>query len=84
MSGQRSAATPDLDEIRSWGATVDLPAAGRAFGLGRNQAYELAKRDEFPVRVLKIGHRYRVVVAELLAVLQGEPAPEPAEVVRSA
>ena len=61
--------TPTLDEIRTWGATTDVVTAGTAFGLGRNKSYELASRGEFPVPVLKIGVQYRVVVGEILAVL---------------
>jgi hypothetical protein len=62
---------PQLDEIRAWGATTDVVKAGSAFGLGRNKSYELARGGDFPVRVIQIGHAYRVVVAELLAVLEG-------------
>ncbi|WP_460443879.1 hypothetical protein [Amycolatopsis cihanbeyliensis] len=43
--------------------------AGRALGLGRTLAYELAKKDEFPCRVLRLGNSYRVVTADLLRVL---------------
>lgn len=63
---------PTLDEIRTWPATVDLVTAGRPFGLGRNGSYELAKAGRFPVRVIKIGHRLRVVTAELVALLAAE------------
>ncbi|GAB3494021.1 DNA-binding protein [Amycolatopsis cihanbeyliensis] len=48
---------------------VDLLTAGRALGLGRTLAYELAKKDEFPCRVLRLGNSYRVVTADLLRVL---------------
>lgn len=61
---------PSLDEIRSWGATTDVPTAGTAFGFGRSRSYELAKAGEFPVRTIKIGSTYRVVVSELIAVLE--------------
>ena len=40
-------------------ATVDLMTAARALGLGRTKAYELARRDEFPCRVIRIGETYR-------------------------
>jgi hypothetical protein len=36
-------------------ATVDLMTVARALGLGRTQAYELARREQFPCRVLRIG-----------------------------
>lgn len=63
------AETPTLEEIRSWGATTDVVRAGLALGLGRNRSYELARAGVFPVRVIRIGRSYRVVVAELLAIL---------------
>lgn len=46
-------------------ATVSVPEAGQELGIGRNTAYELARTGEFPVRVLKIGSRYRVSRADL-------------------
>lgn len=63
---------PTLDEIRAWPATVDVVKAGRAFGLGRNGSYEAARAGLLPVRVIKIGHRLRVVTAELVALLAAE------------
>jgi hypothetical protein len=68
-SAKPTPSTPTLDEIRTWGATTDVVTAGTAFGLGRNKSYDLAARGEFPVPVLKIGVQYRVVVGEILAVL---------------
>ena len=57
------------DRIRALGAVTDLPTAARIFGLGRALAYELAKNNDFPVPVLRVGSRYRVPVAPLLAAL---------------
>jgi hypothetical protein len=45
------------------------PTAARAWGFGRSVAYDLARRGLFPCRVLRIGGRYRVVTADLLASL---------------
>src|SRR4051794_41351845 len=59
--------------IRGLGAVTDLPTAGHIFGLGRSLAYELAKNDQFPAPVLRIGSRYRVPVAGILTAL-GIPA----------
>lgn len=73
MREQERTRPPRLDEIRQWGATTDVVTAATAFGIGRNRAYELAKLGQFPVRVVKIGRTYRVVVAELLAVLMAQP-----------
>lgn len=60
-------AAPTLDEVRGWPATVDVPTAGRAYGLTRANAFRLARCGEFPARVMKIGGRYRVVTASIIA-----------------
>lgn len=57
------------DELLALPAAIDLPTAGRAFGFGRNKAFELARRGEFPVRVLRLGNSYRVPTAEVLRAL---------------
>jgi hypothetical protein len=49
-----------MDELLALPVSVDLVTAGRAFGMGRTKSFELARRDEFPCRVLKIGKKYRV------------------------
>ena len=41
----------------------------RTLGIGRTKAHELAKRGEFPCRVIKIGERYRVPFVALLHLL---------------
>lgn len=48
---------------------VDVPTAGALFGLGRDSAYRLARSGGFPVPVLRLGRRYVVTRASLLAVL---------------
>ncbi|MET8041485.1 helix-turn-helix domain-containing protein [Micromonospora sp. NPDC005215] len=48
---------------------TDLSTAARIFGLSRSVAYDLAKRGEFPVAVLRFGSRYRVPVAAILHAL---------------
>ncbi|MFI0453108.1 DNA-binding protein [Actinomadura sp. 6N118] len=69
-----------MGELLDLPATVDLPTAGRAFGLGRNTSYQLARRGEFPCRVLRLGRSYVVPTAELLRVLgldlPNGPTPE--------
>jgi hypothetical protein len=62
-------------------ATVDLMTAAAALGMGRTKAYELARRDEFPCRVIRIGETYRVPtpgLLELLGVTAEVPAARPA------
>jgi hypothetical protein len=50
-------------------AAIDLDTANRALGLGRSKGYELARRDLYPCRVLRLGKKYRVITADLLRVL---------------
>lgn len=62
---------PTLDEIRSWPATVSMPTACSALGIGKSCGYDAARRGEFPARVIKVGGRVRVCTASLLQVLEG-------------
>jgi excisionase family DNA binding protein len=64
-------------ELLALPAVVDVSTAARALGLGRSTAYELARRGEFPCRVLRIGSSYRIPTAELLRVLGIEAADQP-------
>jgi predicted DNA-binding transcriptional regulator AlpA len=65
---------PTIDEIRTWPATVDPPTGGSPFGISRSYSYELIKRGEFPAKVIKVGGKYRVVTASILAVLGAQDA----------
>lgn len=71
-------------ELLALPVVVDVPTAARALGLGRSTAYELARRDEFPCPVLRVGSSYRVPTAGLLRVLgielpgEHRHAPRPA------
>jgi predicted DNA-binding transcriptional regulator AlpA len=68
------------DELLALPATIGLPTAGRAIGIGRNQAYDLAARGEFPCKVLKLGSRYKVVTSDLLQLLGIAPDKQPGSV----
>lgn len=57
------------DDLYRWPLTVDVPTAGALFGLGRDLSMKLAKSGEFPVAVLRLGSRYRVTRAALIAAL---------------
>ncbi|MEV0912705.1 helix-turn-helix domain-containing protein [Streptomyces sp. NPDC049967] len=60
-------------------AAIDLVTAGRALGLGRTTAYDLAKRGEFPVPLMKLGAQYRCTRASLFRLLDIEqPTASPA------
>jgi hypothetical protein len=56
-------------ELLALPAAVDLATAARALAIGRTRAFELARRGEFPVPVLRVGVTYRVPTAPLLRLL---------------
>jgi len=58
-----------LAELLALPLMVDVSTAARALGLSRSTGYELARRGEFPCRVLHVSSSYRVPTAELLRVL---------------
>jgi hypothetical protein len=51
--------------------TVPLGTAADMLGIGRSTAYDLARRDEFPVPVLKLGRRRVVSKKRLAAFIDG-------------
>jgi hypothetical protein len=54
-----------IAELRS-NPTVSVVTAGRAFGLGRNAAYEAARRGKLGVPVIEAGGKKRVASAAVL------------------
>jgi hypothetical protein len=71
---------PTLAEIREWPATVDVTAAARALGIAPSTAYEWLKLGQFPVRVISVRGRHRVVTSSLLVwldALNGDGTGEP-------
>jgi hypothetical protein len=62
--------TPEA--IRQLGMTTDVVTAGAILGIGRTKAYELAQADEFPVKIVRVGRRYRVPTTSLLDLLDVE------------
>lgn len=50
--------------------TISIPEAGRLLGLGRNAAYEAARRREIPV--LRFGRKLRVPRVALERLLAGD------------
>ncbi|MCM8555484.1 hypothetical protein [Streptomyces sp. STCH 565 A] len=57
------------EELLALPVAIDLDTGNRALGLGRSKGYELAKRGQYPCRVLRLGNAYRVVTADLLDLL---------------
>lgn len=60
---------PTATDILNWPVTVDVPTAGRCFGLGRDVSYDLARTGQFPTPVLRLGRSLRVTRAALLGAL---------------
>jgi len=67
------------ERIRALGLHADIATTASIFGLSRATAYDLAKRGQFPVAVLRFGTRYRVPVAAILHALHLPVADEPAD-----
>ncbi|MEU8803199.1 helix-turn-helix domain-containing protein [Spirillospora sp. NPDC048819] len=61
--------TMRYDELDTLPTVVSIMTAARALGLSRTYAYELAKRGDFPCRIIRIGTTYRVPSAELRKLL---------------
>jgi hypothetical protein len=55
--------------VQSLGMTTDVETAGLILGIGRTLDYELVQRDEFPVRLIRLGRRVVVPIPELLKLL---------------
>lgn len=58
-----------VDAVRDLGVTTDVETAGAILGIGRTKAYDLAKTNTFPVRLLRVGRRYLVPVHGILKLL---------------
>jgi hypothetical protein len=58
---------------------VDLVTASQALGMGRTKSYELARAGRFPCPVLRVGRRYLVPAAGLLALLGLDHPQHPIE-----
>lgn len=58
-----------LADLATLPAVRDLMTAARALAIGRTKAYSLARRNEFPCRIIAIGGTYRVPTSDLLRLL---------------
>ncbi len=70
--------TPEA--IRTLGPTTDLPTLASILDCSRWKAYQMARTGEWDkvgVKIVRLGSRYRVIVASILAVIghaDGAPA----------
>lgn len=56
-------------EVLALPASVDLPTACRALGIGKSFGYTLAASDEFPVPILRFGRLIKVPLSGIVAAL---------------
>lgn len=64
----------ELRDLAAREITVDLPTAGRAFGIGKDQAYDLFRTGGLPFPSYQLGRAIRVPVAPLVRILLGDDA----------
>ncbi|MFI6759442.1 hypothetical protein ACIBF5_09915 [Micromonospora sp. NPDC050417] len=57
------------DELLALPVSIDVPTAGRAFGISKLTAYKLAQSGDFPVPVLRVGRKLIVTQASILEAL---------------
>lgn len=60
-----------LREIRTWPATVSVPRAASALGVGRATLYEAIRTGHSPVKTVTVLGRILVLTADLVRVLEG-------------
>ncbi|MCI3277674.1 DNA-binding protein [Streptomyces cylindrosporus] len=66
----RAKKPPTLAEVRGWPATVSIPEAAAAMGIGKTTLYDQVNAGAAPVRVLPISGVKRVVTASLVRLLE--------------
>lgn len=79
MRGDPARRVWSVEQVRALGVRTDLVTAGQVLGIGRTVAYDLARRGEFPVPVVRVGRKYLVPVAALLELLRVSQGSDPAE-----
>lgn len=60
------------EELAALPTTTTIETAARALGLGRTRAYQLARDNRFPCKVIRIGTSYRVITADLRHLLTNQ------------
>ncbi|MBD0676642.1 helix-turn-helix domain-containing protein [Streptomyces sp. CBMA156] len=75
MTAPRPSGPLTFPELFGLPLAVDMRTAARAFGICRQTAYRLVRRQAFPCPVVRTGHRYRVPTAGLLTALGIEELP---------
>jgi hypothetical protein len=60
-----------LAQVRQLPATIDVPTAALALGIGRTTLYEAIRLGESPVKTIEVQRRVVVLTADLIRVLEG-------------
>ena len=60
-----------LAQVRRLPATVDVPTAATALGVGRSTLYEAIRLGSSPVKVITVRRRVVVLTADLVRLLEG-------------
>jgi len=63
-----------LREVRRLPATVDVPTAASALGIGRSTLYEAIRIGQSPVKTITVQRRVVVLTSDLVRVLEGGEA----------
>lgn len=71
-----SARSMTVQELLDLPVSFPLDTANRALALRRSTGYALARRGEYPVRVLRVGNTYRVSRSDLLRYLGIDPGTQ--------
>jgi predicted DNA-binding transcriptional regulator AlpA len=69
---------PTLREIRQWPATVDVPTAAAALGIGRSTLYDWIRIGQAPVKTISVRNRRVVITSSLIRLLEDDGAARPA------
>lgn len=66
----RPAPEMTIEELLALPAVMDLATAGRAWRMGPSKAAELARAEEFPCQVLRVGRYWKVRKVDLFRSLR--------------
>lgn len=66
---QRKGSAWTAEQVRALGLTTDLTTAAEILGISRSAAYKLARRNAFPVPLIRAGTHYRVPIPPILTAL---------------
>jgi hypothetical protein len=71
MSPRKSRGVTLAEIKRSWPPTCDVEDSARALGVSRASAYQSIADGTYPVEVVRVNRRMRVLTHSLVAVLEG-------------